>query len=181
MFVVGIAQGGKLSHQVLQIQRNLAVRPIAALVDAILGDVFAVPGVHAEIGDNSEAHILQQPQLHRAGSKHRADIAVTHILVEKRRPLLEQLRAAIVQTQRIFAIRAVGVDRFGIVPNGLQQGVIVDVFQKLVDLRFHVADLRTLAEQRGQRFFQLCYSAHGNSSNHFSDAAFSGQGGYAPQ
>ena len=48
-------------------------------------------------------------------------------------------------------------------------------------LCFRVADLRTLAEQRGQRFFQLCNFAHGNSSNHFSDAAFSGQGGYAPQ
>ena len=75
----------------------------------------------------------------------------------------------------------VGIDRFGLVPNGLQQGAIVNVFQKLVDLRFRVADIRTLAEQRGQRFFQLSYSAHGNSSNHFSDAAFSGQGGYAPQ
>ena len=101
--------------------------------------------------------------------------------VEKRRSLLEQLRAAIVQAQRIFAVCAVGIDRFGLVPNGLQQGAIVNVFQKLVDLRFRVADLRTLAEQRGQRFFQLSYSAHGNSSNHFSDAAFSGQGGYAPQ
>ena len=118
---------------------------------------------------------------HRPGSKHRADIAVTYVLIEKRRSLLEQLRAAIVQAQRIFAVCAVGIDRFGLVPNGLQQGAIVNVFQKLVDLRFRVADLRTLAEQRGQRFFQLSYSAHGNSSNHFSDAAFSGQEGYAPQ
>ena len=181
MFVVGIAQGGKLSHQVLQIQRNLAVRPVAALVDAVLGDVFAFSCVHAEFGNNGKAHILQQPQLHRAGGKHRADIAVAHVLIEKRRTLLEQLCAAIVQAQRILAVCTVGIDRFSLVPNGLQQGVIVDVFQKLVDLRFRVADLRTLAEQRGQRFFQLCYSAHGNSSNHFSDAAFSGQGGYAPQ
>ena len=67
-------------------------------------------------------------------------------------------------------------DEFGLISEDL-----VNVFQKLVDLRFRVADLRTLAEQRGQRFFQLCNSAHGNSSNHFSDAAFSGQGGYAPQ
>ena len=82
MFVVGIAQGGKLGHQVLQIQRNLAVRPIAALVDAVLGDVFAFSCVHAEFGNDGKAHILQQPQLHRAGSKHRTDIAVAHILIE---------------------------------------------------------------------------------------------------
>jgi len=81
----------------------------------------------------------------------------------------------------VSADSTIGIDRFSLVPNGLQQGVIVDVFQKLVDLRFRVADLRTLAEQRGQRFFQLSYSAHSNSSNHFSDAAFSGQEGYAPQ
>ena len=78
------------------------------------------------------------------GSKHRADIAVAHVLIEKRRSLLEQLRAAIVQAQRIFAVCAIGIDRFGLVPNSLQQGVIVNVFQKLVDLRFRVADLRTL-------------------------------------
>lgn len=52
---------------------------------------------------------------------------------------------------------------------------------KLNSLIMALADLRTLAEQRGQRFFQLSYSAHSNSSNHFSDAAFSGQEGYAPQ
>ena len=143
MFVVGIAQGGKLGHQVLQIQRNLAVCPIAALVDAILGDVFAFSGVHAEFGNDGKAHILQQPQLHRPGGKHRADIAVAYVLIEKRRSLLEQLRAAIVQAQRIFAVCAVGIDRFSLVPNGLQQGVIVNVFQKLVDLRFRVADETT--------------------------------------
>ena len=69
-----------------------------------------------------------------------------------------------------------GSDPLPIICRMINEGVIT-----LVDLRFRVADLRTLAEQRGQRFFQLCYSAHGNSSNHFSDAAFSGQGGYAPQ
>ena len=56
--------GGKLGHQVLQIQRNLAVCPITALVDAILGDIFAFSGVHAEFGNDGKAHILQQPQLH---------------------------------------------------------------------------------------------------------------------
>lgn len=127
VFVVGIAQGGKLGHQVLQIQRNLAVCPIAALVDAILGDVFAFSGVHAEFGNDGKAHILQQPQLHRPGSKHRADIAVAYVLIEKRRSLLEQLRAAIVQAQRIFAVCAVGIDRFGLVPNGLQQGMIYEL------------------------------------------------------
>ena len=59
------------------------------------------------------------------------------------------------KAQRILAVCTVGIDRFGLVPNGLQQGVIVDVFQKLVDLRFRIADLRTLAEQRGQRFLGL--------------------------
>ena len=61
------------------------------------------------------------------------------------------------------------------------QGFLIMTVSYTHLFRFRVADLRTLAEQRGQRFFQLCYSAHGNSSNHFSDAAFSGQGGYAPQ
>ena len=59
VFVVGIAEGGKLGHQVLQIQRNLAVRPIAALVDTVLGDVFAFSSVHAEFGNDGKAHILQ--------------------------------------------------------------------------------------------------------------------------
>ena len=41
-----------------------------------------------EFGNDGKAHILQQPQLHRPGGKHRADIAVAHVLIEKRRSLL---------------------------------------------------------------------------------------------
>ena len=33
-----------------------ASRPIAALVDAVLGDVFAFSGVHAEFGNDGKAH-----------------------------------------------------------------------------------------------------------------------------
>ena len=179
--LIGFAHGSKFSHQVLQIQRNLTVRPVTALVDAVLGDIFARSGVHAEFGNNGKAHILQQPQLHRTRSQHRADIAVAHILIQKRCPLLEQLRAMIIRAEGVLAVCAVGIDCFSIVPNDLQQGALVDVPRKIVDLDFGIADLRASAEQRGQRVFQLRNFAHGNSSNRFSDSAFSDQGGYAPQ
>ena len=67
----------------------------------------------------------------------------------------------------MLTVSAVRVDRFGIVPDRLQQGIVVYVLQKLVDLRFGIADFRTFPEKLGQRIFQFCYFVQGKSLQSF--------------
>lgn len=45
--------------------------------------------------------------------------------------------------------------------------IVVYVLQKLVDLRFGIADFRTFTEKLGQRIFQFCYFVQGKSLQSF--------------
>ena len=104
--------------------------PIAALENSVPSDVLAVADFHIEVGNNGKGHIFKQPQLQRAGGNDRTGETFTHIFIQQGCPLLEQFRAAIVHAELMFTIGTVGVDRFGIVPDCLQQGIVVDLCQK---------------------------------------------------